>query len=53
MKITETIWSRDVTDIWVLVNFELKIYKDLSSLYVLNCFKYFQVHVLGNLFQKI
>ena len=26
-KITETFWSRDVTDIWVLAHFELKSYK--------------------------
>ena len=27
-KIIETFWSRDVTDIWVLAHFELKIHKD-------------------------
>ena len=26
--IVETFWSRDVTDIWLLAHFELKIHKD-------------------------
>ena len=27
IKITETFWSRDITNIWILANFELKIHK--------------------------
>ena len=27
-NIIETFWSRDVTNIWVLAHFELKIHKD-------------------------
>ena len=80
--ISETFWSRDVTDIQVLAHFKLKIYTkifelikslcaelfqifwnkmsqnrtrkmlNLSSLYVLNCFQYFQIYILGHLFQK-
>ena len=55
-EITETFLSRGITDTWVLGHFELKICKDLpnsqkpdkkisnlSSLYVLNCFKYSDV----------
>ena len=42
-KKIETFSSRDVTNIWLLPHFEFKIHKrsfNLSSLYVLNCFKY-------------
>ena len=49
-KVTETFWSRDVTDIQVMAHFEPKIYKDvstISSLYLLNCFKYFLIYTLG------
>ena len=28
IKVIETFWSRDVTDIWVLAHFEPKIHKD-------------------------
>ena len=34
----------------VLAHFEFKIHKDfktIPSLYVLNCFKYFLIHILG------
>ena len=49
-KIMETFWFRDVTDIWLLAHFEFKTHKDfktISSLYVLNCFKYFLMYILG------
>ena len=49
-KIIELFSSRDVTDIWVLAHSEPKIHKDfktISSLYVLNCFKYFLIYILG------
>ena len=49
-KIIEIFWSNDTTNIWVLVLFELKTDKDfyaISSLYVLNCFKYFLIYILG------
>ena len=29
MKRTETFWSRDVIDIWILANYEFKTHKDL------------------------
>ena len=49
-KIIETFWSRDVTDIWLLAHFEPKShkhFKNASSLYVLDCFKYFLIYILG------
>ena len=46
MKRIETFWSRDVTDIWVLSHFEFKTHEDLN---VLNCLKYFQIHILGKM----
>ena len=49
-------FSLDILLIYeVLEKFESKIFKDfltISSLYVLNCFKYFK-YILGNLSQKI
>ena len=34
LKIIETFWSRDITNIWVLAHFELKMHKELiKSLY--------------------
>ena len=39
-KITETFWSRDATDLWVLAHFELKLIKilELIKSLMLNCF---------------
>ena len=36
-KRIEAFWSRDVTNIWVLVNFELIIHKDFSTYQVFMC----------------
>ena len=38
LKRMETFWSRDVIDIQVSAHFQLEA---ISSLYMLNCFKYF------------
>ena len=49
-KIIETFWSRDVTDIQILAHFEFKTledFKTISSLLVLNYFKYFLIYILG------
>ena len=43
----KTFWPRDVTDTRVLTRFQSKIYNDcktISSLYVLNCLKYFLIY---------
>ena len=40
----ETFWSRDITDMWFIAHFELKIYKFFwTSPYVLNRLKYFLI----------
>ena len=39
----------------VLAHFEFKIHKDfktISSIWVKNCFRYFQIHILRQMFQK-
>ena len=36
-KFIETFWSRDVTDIWVLAHFEIKIYKYFWIYHVFMC----------------
>ena len=54
-KIIETFWSRNVTDIWALAHFQSKIHKmfyTISSLYVLNCFKYFLIYTLTHFVPK-
>ena len=52
MKIFETVWSRDFTDKQVLANKLKKKNWNLSSLYMLNYFKYFQIYILGHLSEK-
>ena len=49
IKRTETVWSRDFVDIRVLTHFEFKTHKEI---YVLNCFKSFQIYILGQMSQK-
>ena len=50
IKVIETLWSRDVTDIQVLTHSASKVHKDflaISVLCELNCFKYFLIYILG------
>ena len=51
IKSIETSWSRDVIDIRVLAHFKFWV-KNSQILYVLNCFKYFKVHILEQMSQK-
>ena len=43
----ETFWSRDVTDIRALAILSSKDFYTISKLYVLSCFKYFLIYILG------
>ena len=56
LKLFETFWSRDVIIMWDISTFWVQISKDfwtISSLYVLNCFKFFLRYYFGTNYLKI